>query len=281
MFDDPEFDWAYAEKEMTGGMDFTVPHSARVWDYWRGGKDNFEADREAADKFLTAFPGIAASIHQLDEFTERAVRYLATMGVRQFLDIGTGLPSRVPVHAIALAAAPECLIAYADNDSLVLSHARALLKDTRGTVTHISATLDDPDALLATAQDHGQIDFTKPVAILLMSALGHIHGAEAVTACLKEALPPSGYLAIGDLVDHPGLDTALDAYNASGAAPYHARTRAKFASLFEGLELTGPGAGPASLWQPDPTSPAVSELPAWGAVGRKMERPTMVEGTRP
>jgi hypothetical protein len=273
---DQAFDWAQAEEDVADGISTTVPHSARVWDYWLGGKDHYEADREAGDKVLAAFPGIADSVRQLRYFTTRTVRYLAAgAGIRQFLDIGTGLPFRDPVHEVALAAAPGCRIAYADNDIVVLAHARALLTGPPGTVTYIAATLDDPAALLAAARDW--LDFTQPVAVLVMSTLGHIgdpgqdddHVARAVTACLKDALPAGGDLAIGDLVTHPDLSTALEYYNTTGAAPYRARTPEQFDCLFDGLELTEPGSGPVSRWRPGPGPFAVPEAPAWGAVGRK------------
>jgi hypothetical protein len=195
MSNESAFDWAQAEKDMAGGIDITVPHSARVWNYWLGGKDHYEIDREAGEKALAAFPDIADSVRQLRHFTARVVRYLATeAGIRQFLDVGTGLPFRDPVHKVALAAASECRIAYADNDTLVLAHARALLTGPPGTVTHIAATLNDPAALLETAR--GWLDFTKPVAILVMSTLGHIgdpsqdddHQARAITARLEPDL---------------------------------------------------------------------------------------------
>ena len=275
MSDDRMFDWRQAERDMIGGIDCTVPHSARVWDYWLGGKDYYPVDQEAGDKFLAGFAGITDTVRQLRHFTARAVRYLAAeAGVRQFLDIGTGLPGRDPVHEIALSVAGDCRIAYADNDPLVLAFARALLTGPSGTVTHIDADLGHPAGLLAAARD--RLDFTRPVAILLMSTLGHIgdprkDGDEVgllVTGQLKDALPPGGYLVIGDLVAAPGLDAALDSYNGAGAAPYHARSPEQFTRLFGGLDLAAGAVGPACRWRPDPSPFTVIEVPAWGAVGR-------------
>ena len=272
--DDPAFGRAQAGTDMTGQIDITAPHSARVWDYWLGGKNNYEVDRQAGDKVLAAFPGIAGPVRQLRCFTGRVVRYLAAeAGIRQFLDIGTGFPFRDPVHEIALAAAPGCRIAYADNDALVLSHARALLTGPPGTVTHVAATLHDPAALLAAARDW--LDFTQPAAILLMSTLGHVgnpgqdddHAARAITTCLKDALAPGSYLAIGDLASHPRLSIAMDGYNTTRAAPYRLRTPGQLARFFEGLELTSPGPEPATRRRPAPSP--LPELPAWGALGRK------------
>ncbi len=275
MSDNQPFDWRQAEKDMAGGIDCTVPHSARVWDYWLGGKDYYEVDQEAGDKFLAGFPGVKDAVRQLRYFTARAVRYLAAeAGVRQFLDIGTGLPGRDPVHEIALSVAGDCRIAYADNDPLVLAFARALLTGPSGTVTHIDADLNDPAGLLAAAGEW--LDFTQPVAVLLVSTLGHIgdprqdddEAGLLVAGQLKDALPPGGYLVIGDLVVGPDLDAALDSYNATGAAPYRARSAEQFTRLFGCLDLVGDAVGPACRWRPEHSPFPISEVPAWGAVGR-------------
>jgi hypothetical protein len=215
-------------------------------------------------------PGIADSVRQLRYFTARVVRYLAAeAGIRQFLDIGTGLPFQDPVHEVALTAAPGCRIAHADNDTLVLAYARTLLTSPPGTVTQVAATLYDPAALLAAARDW--LDYTQPTAILVMSTLGHIgnpsqdddHVARGIIAHLNDALPAGGYLAIGDLVTHPELDTALGYYNTTGAALYRVRTPEQFACLFDSLELTEPGARAASRWRYEPSPFAVPELPVW------------------
>jgi hypothetical protein len=276
MSDNQPFDWRQAEKDMAGEIDWTVPHSARVWDYWLGGKDYYEADQEAGDKFLAGFAGIRDAVRQLRYFTARAVRYLAAeAGVRQFLVIGTGLPFLDPVHEIALSVAGDCRIAYADNDPMVLAFARALLTGPSGAVTCIDADLGHPAELLAASRDW--LDFTQPVAILLVSTLGHIgdprqdddEAGLLVTRQLKDALPPGGYLVIGDLVADPGLDAALDSYNATGAAPYRARSAEQFTRLLGGLDLDGGAVGPACRWRPEPSPFTVIEVPAWGAAGRK------------
>jgi hypothetical protein len=276
MSDDQLFDWRQAEKDMAGEIDWTVPHSARVWDYWLGGKDYYEVDQEAGDKFRAGFAGITDAVRQLRYFTARAVRYLAAeAGVRQFLDIGTGLPGRDPVHEIALSIDGDCRIAYADNDPLVLAFARALLTGPSGTVNHIDADLGHPAGLLAAARDW--LDFTQPVAILLVGTLGHIgdprqdddQAGLLVTGQLRDALPPGGYLVIGDLVAGPDLDAALESYNATGAAPYRARSAEQFTRLFGGLDLFGGAVGPACRWRPEPSPFTAIEVPAWGAAGRK------------
>ena len=277
MDDDQLFDWRQAEKDMAGGIDCTVPHSAKVWDYWLGGKDYYSVDQEAGDKFLAGFAGIKDVVRQLRYFSARAVRHLAAdAGVRQFLDIGTGLPFRDPVHEIALGIAGDCRIAYADNDPLILAFARALLTGPSGTVTHIDADLSQPAGLLAAAREW--LDFTQPVAILLVSTLGHIgnplqdddEAGLLITGQLKEVLPPGGYLVIGDLVacQDQDMDAALGSYNATGAVPYRARTAEQFTRLFGGLDLVG-GAGPVCRWRPEPSPFTAMEVPAWGAAGRK------------
>jgi hypothetical protein len=276
MRDDQLFDWRQVEKDMAGEIDTTVPHSARLWDYWLGGKDSYPVDQEAGDEVLARFEGITDTVRQLRHFTARAVRFLAAeAGVRQFLDIGTGLPFLDPVHEIALGAAGDCRIAYADNDPLVLAFARALLTGPSGTVTHIDADLNDPAALLATVGEW--LDFTQPVAILLMSTLGHIgdprqnddQAGLLVTSQLTDALPSGGYLAIGDLVARPDLNAALGYYNATGAAPYRARSPEQFTRLFGGLDPVGAAVGRACRWRSEPSPFTVREVPAWGSVGRR------------
>jgi len=277
MCDDRVFDWRQADKDMAGAIDTIVPHSARVWDYWLGGKDYYQADQEAGDMVLARFAGIADAVRQLRYFTARAIRYLvAEAGVRQFLNIGTGLPFRGPLHEIALSIAGDCRIVYTDNDPLVLTFARALLTGPSGTVTCIDTDLRHPAGLLAAAR--GWLDFTQPVATLLVSTLGHIgdprHDDDEpgllVTGHLTSALPVgNGYLVVGDLVARPELNAALDCYNATGAAPYRARSPKQFTRLFDGLDLAGAAVGPACRWRPEPSPFTLREMPAWVAVGRK------------
>jgi hypothetical protein len=266
-----------AGNDRAARIDSTVPHSARVWNYWLGGKDAYPADRQAGDHYAELFPGIYDLARCCRYFTARVVRHLAEAGVRQFLDIGAGMPFADPVHEIAgRAAQGDVRVVYADNDPLVLAHARALLVGPPGATSHIAADLNDPGALLALAADH--LDFSQPVAILLMIVMGHIgnpgrdedQAARAVTGQLAEALPPGGYLALADLAGtDPGQDAALARYNQTGAVPYHARSREQVTRLFDGLEITGPGVVPVHRWRPghDPfISPSV---PAWGAVAAK------------
>ena len=204
------------------------------------------------------------------------VRYLAgEAGVRQFLDVGPGMPSRDAVHEIAQSAAPGARVVYADNDPLVLVHAQALLTGPAGTVGYAGADLTTPGALLEQAAT--LLDFTQPVAILLFSVLGHAgdprdgddRAARTVTSELSAALPPGGFLAIGDLAAHPAQDSAMAHYAATGATSYCLRAPRQIARLLDGPELTTPGVVPACQWHPDHSPFPHADLPAWGGVGRK------------
>ena len=274
--DDPVF-WKEAEKDLTSGIDTTVPASARIWNYWLGGKDHYPVDRQAGDACAQLYPGLPGLARSCRYFTARLIRFLAAeAGIRQFLDIGAGLPFQDSTHEIAEAAAPGCRVVYADSDPMVMAYARALLTaDPPGSTDHIHADLNDPGALLDMAR--AALDFTRPVAVLLMQVLGHIgdprdgdHTALAVAGQIKDALPRGSYLAISEITDtDPALNAALSGYRQTGADPYHARRPDQIARCLDGLELVSPGMVPIGQWRPDPgpfTAPAV---PVWGAAGRK------------
>jgi S-adenosyl methyltransferase len=244
-------------------IDTTVPASARIWNYWLGGKDYYPVDKQAGDQFARFFPGVFDSARESRYFIARVVRYLAGEAeIRQFLDIGTGLPSHDSTHEIAQRVAPESRIVYVDNDPLVLAHARARpAGSAEGSTDYIDADLDDPDALLRAARE--KLDFSRPVAIMLMGVLGHIGNAEedddrvaqSIVGTLRTALPPGGYLAIYDTSDaNPGQNDALRRYNESGAAPYRVRRPDQIARFFDGLELADPGVVPIQQWRPDHAS---------------------------
>ena len=238
----------------------TVPVSARIWNYWLGGKDYYPVDKEAGDQFAHLYPGIFDEARASRYFIARVVRYLAgEAGIRQFLDIGTGLPSHDNTHEIAQQAAPDSKIVYVDNDPQVLAHARALLTSSAaGGTDYIDADLNDPEAVLRVARE--KLDFTRPVAIMLMGVLAHIGNPEvdddravqSIVGTLKAALPSGGYLAIYDSSDvDPGLNDALHKYNESGADPYRVRSRDQIARYFDGLDLVDPGVVPIQQWRPD------------------------------
>lgn len=276
-FDD-DLLWEQAEQAMAAQIDSTVPHSARVWNYWMGGKDNYETDRLAGDACAWQCPAIIDAVRQLWSFTGRAVRFLAHEGVCQYLDIGTSFLLRDHVHEVAQRMIPGSRVVYADNDPAVLCHARALLTSwPPGGSVCIDADLTDLALLLDAARGAG-LDFTQPVAIILVSVLGHIgdpgHGddraARSLVNQLSRALPSGGWLVIGDLAETgPSLTPALDCYNRTGAAPYRARSPRHLARLLDGLDLAAPGVVPARLWRPGPGPEMSAEAPAWAGLGRK------------
>ncbi len=254
-------------------IDTTVPHSARIWNYWLGGKDNYAVDRVAGDQFSAIFPQIVDIARADRAFLGRVVSFLAgEAGVRQFLDVGTGLPTKDNTHQVAQRVAPESRIAYVDNDPLVLAHARALLTSSpEGTTNYVDADMGDPEKVLQEAAKW--LDLTQPVALTLMGVLGHVTDyaeARSIVAALLDGLPADSYLAINDSINtSEALEDALRQYEASGAVPYRTRSLEQFAGFFDGLELVEPGVILVADWRPDPAALPGPEIPQVGAVGRK------------
>ena len=253
------------------GIDTAVPHSARIWNYWLGGKDNYAVDREAGDQYKEIFPGIAVVARTSRAFLTRAVRYLAgEAGLRQFLDIGTGLPTADNTHQVAQRVAPESRIVYVDNDPLVLAHARALLTSSpEGSTEYLDADIRNPAAILDAAG--GLLDFTQPIALMLMGIMGHFTDEEAypIVRQLLAGLPSGSYFALYDGADtNEAFNEAQRGYNESGAVPYHLRSPEQFTRFFEGLELVEPGVVPVPHWRPDPDAETV-EIYSYCGVGRK------------
>ncbi|PDP85357.1 S-adenosyl methyltransferase [Glycomyces fuscus] len=258
-------------------IDTTVPHSARVWNYWLGGKDNYPVDREAGDQFLKVFPGIARMARASRAFQERAVRHLAgEVGIRQFLDIGTGLPTHNNTHEVAQAVAPDCRVVYVDNDPLVLTHARALLTSTpEGRTQYLHADLYEPEAILEQASE--LLDLDQPVSLMLLGVLGHVQEYEEAVSIVRRllaGLPPGSHLTVseGSNVHSEENVAAQDEYNESGAVPYIPRSPEQIGGYLEGLELVEPGLVPVTRWRP-PVRGQEKGLPAevdqYGGVGRK------------
>ncbi|QTU43923.1 SAM-dependent methyltransferase [Streptomyces scabiei] len=243
------------ETDAIAMIDTTVPHSARIWNYWLGGKDNYPVDHAAGDAFRAVFPGITDLARDSRAFLRRTVAHLtAEAGIRQFLDIGTGLPTADNTHEIAQRVAPEARIVYVDNDPLVLTHARALLTSTpEGVTDYIDSDLRDPHTVLREAAR--TLDLSQPVGLTMMQVSGHIvdyDEARSVVGALMAALPPGSHLAFNDSVDtHEANAEATRRYNESGAAPYRLRSPAELAGFFEGLELLAPGVVPLNDWRPD------------------------------
>jgi hypothetical protein len=257
-------------------IDTSVPHSARIWNYWLGGKDNYPVDREAGDQFGAVFPGIVDVTRASRQFLIRAVRFLAgEVEIRQFLDIGTGLPTAKNTHEVAQLVAPESRIVYVDNDPVVLIHARALLSSSgEGRTAYVDADLHDPDKILDASAE--TLDFTRPIALMLMGILGHVIDDDesgSIVKRLLDAVASGSHLVLCDGTDtNPAGVAAQEQYNRSGAVPYRLRSPAQLTGFFDGLELVEPGVVSVSRWRPDPAD-AVGGLPAavdaFGGVGRK------------
>jgi hypothetical protein len=255
-------------------IDTSVPHSARIWNYWLGGKDNYPADRAAGEEFLKIFPGMAVVARAVRHFLARTVRHLATEGgIRQFLDIGTGLPTVDNTHEIAQRVAPESRIVYVDNDPLVLAHARALLTSTtEGATDYIDADLREPEAILATAAM--TLDFDRPVALMLLGIMAHMSDdaeARAILGVILDALPSGSYLVLSDGTNvDPARVEAHRRYNSGGSVPYILRSPAQITRFFDGLDLLEPGVVSVSQWRPEP-SPfgPVHQVSTYGGVARK------------
>ena len=241
-------------------LDTTVPHSARIWNYWLGGKDNFAVDRAAGDQFLATFPDIAVVARATRAFMGRAVRYLAgEAGIRQFLDIGTGLPTADSTHQMAQQVAPESRIVYADNDPVVLLHAHVLLRSTpQGRTDYLDADLRDPGAIIAGAAK--TLDFARPVAVMLLGVLGHVTDdgqAQSIVRALMDSVPPGSFLVLSDgtnVVHGSQGQAAQDDYNESGAEPYCLRSPEVLARFFDGLDLVEPGVVSCPRWRPPASS---------------------------
>ena len=257
-------------------IDTTVPNAARVGDYLYGGRDNFEADRKAARTLVAAAPILAAIVPAMRAFHRRVVRYLVTeAGIRQFLDIGTRLAASGNTHEIAQGFVPECRIVYADNDPVVLAHARALTTSAPGGATSvIDGDVRDPGAIVAEART--VLDFGRPVAVLLLFTLAHLDSAEAagaVVSSLAGALPPGSHIAVYHLASDldPTLPAAFRQWNAMSPQPVTLRSHDEVAGLLAGLDPVPPGVVPITDWRPEPGDPAIDDvIPMWGVVARKL-----------
>ncbi|HYH31487.1 MAG TPA: SAM-dependent methyltransferase [Pseudonocardia sp.] len=263
------------------GIDTTVPHSARIWNYWLGGKDNYAVDRAAGDEFVKLMPDILTAARETRAFLARVVRHLAgECGIRQFLDVGTGLPTANNTHEVAQSVAPDANVVYVDNDPLVLAHARALLTSTpQGRTRYLDADMNEPQTVLRGAAD--VLDLTRPVAVLFFGVLGHVADTAHARNLVREllaAMPSGSYLALSDGVPTEQATAAHDNYADSGAVPYNLRAPDELRSFFDGLEFVEPGFGPVPEWRPE--LGAAAEVPViggsttvpdapWGGVARK------------
>ncbi len=262
------------EADALSKFDVTTPHIARIYDYWLGGKDNFEADRKAAELALAATPTIVPGVRANRRFLGRAVRFMAAEGgVRQFLDIGTGIPTANNTHEVAQRVDPAARIVYVDNDPIVLTHARALLTSTTAPTAYIDADARETGKILEQAAR--TLDFTKPVGVMLIALLHCVpdeDGPGQLVRDLMAAAPPGSYLAI----THPARDQlavatkAEESLTKSMGQKVTFRTRDEVSGFFDGLELIPPGVVPVQEWRPTSELDFNSAPTAmWGGVGRK------------
>jgi O-methyltransferase involved in polyketide biosynthesis len=246
------------------------PNSARVWNALLGGKDNFAADRDAADALVAQLPEIREFARAGREFLARSIGFLAAeAGIRQFIDIGTGLPTADNTHELAQRIAPESRIVYVDNDPVVQTHARALLvSHPAGATSYLDADARDPEKILRAAT--ATLDLGRPVAVMLIGILGHIPDADQparIVRTLADALAPGSYVVINDSITTPANDSA-EATVRTERTTYHLRTVEQITAFFDGLELVEPGVVPTPLWRPAP-GPAPREIPVYCGVARK------------
>ncbi len=263
------------------GIDTSVAHSARVHNYWLGGKDNFAADRATGDAVIAAYPGIVKSVRANRAFLARAARFLAAeAGIRQFLDIGTGIPAADNTHEVVLAAAPDARVVYVDYDPVVLLHARTLLtSDVSGAIDYIDADLRDPGTILRQAAR--TLDFSRPVAIMLIAIMHLIGDADdpyGLVAQLTAAVPPGSYLALSQVasdIEPEQMAEAARRYNRSAYEQQRHRTHAEVSRFFDGLELVDPGVVAVQHWRPGSEIEASAKSAMWGGVGRKRLAPVV------
>ncbi|MFE5889420.1 SAM-dependent methyltransferase [Streptomyces sp. NPDC002285] len=255
-------------------IDTSVPHSARIWNYWLGGKDNYPVDEAAGDAYTAVYPGIVTIARSSRAFLGRSIRYLVTeAGVRQFLDVGTGLPTVDNTHEVAQSLAPESKIVYVDNDPLVLAHARALLTSTpEGVTAYEDLSLYEPEKILEAASR--TLDLSRPTALILSGILGHVTDYEqacGIVRGLLAGLPSGSYLSLneGSRGTDPAYEQAQDAYNETGAVPYFLRPVDQITAYFEGLDLVEPGIVSVPLWHPDPSDEEPQPIGQHGGLGRK------------
>ena len=260
-------------------IDTSVAHSSRIWNYWLGGKDHYPVDRRVGDQIAEMFPDIVRLARADRAFLGRVVRHLVgEAGIRQFLDIGTGLPTADNTHVVAQKVAPACRIVYVDNDPLVLAYARALLTSTpQGMTDYLDADLHDPDKIVREAAR--TLDFTQPVAVMLLGVLIHItddREAYAIVDRLLDAVPSGSYLVIAHSTNEitgAAMDEAVRHWNEFGKPPMTLRTPQAIARFFERLELLEPGVVSTTRWRPDPSDHGRRDVDEFCGVGRKHPPP--------
>ncbi|MET8564924.1 SAM-dependent methyltransferase [Streptomyces flaveolus] len=253
-------------------IDTSKPHPARIYDYLLGGEDNYEVDQQAGDQLAAAAPEARIGVRANRAFLQRAVRYVVGSGVRQILDIGTGLPTSPNVHEVAQSVAPDVRVAYVDNDPIVAAHGNALLSRS-GTTRIVLGDLREPRSVLDHPDVRHLIDFDQPVALLLAAVLHFLTDADRpaeIVATLRDALPPGSFLvlshATGDFADR----SAAQAAYSNATASLNLRTHAEVERFFEGFGLVEPGLAQVPFWRPDtPPPPHSTEIGFYGGVARR------------
>ncbi|MEV0828482.1 SAM-dependent methyltransferase [Nonomuraea rubra] len=242
--------------DVTARIKPEIPHAARIWNYWMGGKDNFAADRAAGDAVAEVYPEIVQMAVQSRGFLIRAVRHLvAEAGISQFLDIGTGLPTMQNTHEVAQALDPTARIVYVDNDPLVLVHARALLRNTspEGVTAYVDGDYHQPEQIISEARK--VLDFTQPIAVMFMGVLGYVedlHVMRSIIDRVMEAVPSGSAMVLWDgTATGEAVAEGSDKLAESGAVPYYLRSLEELAECFDGLDLVEPGLAPITRWRPE------------------------------
>ena len=261
------------DADQSPGIDVTVAHNARVWNYWLGGKDHFEIDRAAGDGVMTMHPSIVQVARADRAFLGRAVRFMAgEAGIRQFLDIGTGLPTAENTHQVAASVAPDVRVVYVDNDPIVLAHARALLTSSLPAVTsYVDANVHEPATILEAAAR--TLDFSEPVGIMMLGIMNFVLDNEEAAAIVRHVLDgvsSGSYLTMSHPTTELGGEANAEAmrfWNEHAKPPIRARTGAEIRQLLTGVELVEPGLVSCALWRPDTANPW--RVPQYGAVGKK------------
>jgi len=268
------------EGKREDAIDTTVVQPARRYNYWLGGKDNFAVDRESGDLIAKTFPTVRIAAIENRRFLQRATQYLAEAGIRQFLDVGTGLPTADNTHEVAQRIAPESRVVYVDNDPMVMMHAQALLTSTpEGRTAYIEGDLREPASILDRPALRDTLDLSQPVGLMLVAVLHFIHGQDEGKAIVREmvdALAPGSFLVATNATKDfatPMGETVYQAMLASGKLDMFLRSQAEFAEMFDGLELVDPGVVVCSEWrsehEPKPR-PQPADVAVYGGVGKKV-----------
>ncbi|MFF3787902.1 SAM-dependent methyltransferase [Streptomyces sp. NPDC001933] len=247
-----------------------VPHSARVWNFWIGGKDNYPVDQALGEQVMAAYPAARDLARASRAFQARAVSYLAEAGIDQFLDLGTGLPVHDSTHEVAQSVRPDARIVYVDNDPLVLAHARALLTSApAGMTDYIHADLRDAELVIREASR--TLDMTRPIAVMILSTLGHVEPEAGIqlTRQYMRAFVPGSHLVLCDTVATPQTLAAQEAYASGDTPPYLVRQPEEILASADGMDLVAPGFGSISMWRPGPGQEGDEPVDQWGFVARK------------